>query len=150
MTFTTRWGLINVPYWREAGVVWILSRTDLYEDDRQDAVARRVHQAHVILDQRLSAAAREQVELFRVVVVAVVGAVVCQVVLQAGPRGGGVTAAERNAVQQVAAVHVTPDTTATRKHGGENKPSGFYFLFAPSVARCLVGMAIQCQPSPEY
>lgn len=53
------------------------------------------------------------------VVVAVVGAVVCQVVLQAGPRGGGVTAAERNAVQQVTAVHVTPDATGTRKKKGE-------------------------------
>lgn len=49
------------------------------------------------------------------VVVAVVGAVICQVVLQAGPRGGGVTAAEGNAVQQVAAVHITPDTTAKRR-----------------------------------
>lgn len=115
MTFTTQRGLINVPYCREVRVVSILSSTDLYEDDRQDAVARRVHQAHVIFDQSLSAAASEQVELFRVVVVAVVGAVICQVVLQAGPRGGGVTAAERNAVQQVTAVHVTPDTTATRK-----------------------------------
>lgn len=49
------------------------------------------------------------------VVVAVVGAVVCQVVLQAGPRGGGVTAAERNAIQQVTVVHVTPDTTGMRE-----------------------------------
>lgn len=55
-----------------------------------------------------------QVELLRVVVVAVVGAVVSQVVLQAGPRGGGVAAAERNAVQQVAAVHVAPDATGSR------------------------------------
>lgn len=45
------------------------------------------------------------------VVVAVVGIVVCQVVLQAGARGGGVTAAERNGVQQVTAVHVAPDST---------------------------------------
>lgn len=62
-----------------------------------------------------------QVELLRVVVVAVVGAVVGQVVLQAGPRRGGVTAAERNAVQQVAAVHIAPDTTGGRRRGDRNR-----------------------------
>lgn len=62
-----------------------------------------------------------QVELLRVVVVAEVGAVVGQVVLQAGPRGGGVAAAVRNAVQQVAAVHVAPDTTGSRRRGDRNK-----------------------------
>lgn len=93
----------------------MLLSTHLYQDDREDARACRVHQAHVIFDQGLSAAASEQVELFCVVVVAVVGAVICQVVLQAGPRGGGVTAAERNAIQQVTAVHVAPDTTAKRR-----------------------------------
>lgn len=44
-------------------------------------------------------------------VVAVVGIVVRQVVLQAGARGGRVTAAERNAIQQVTAVYITPDPT---------------------------------------
>lgn len=48
------------------------------------------------------------------VFIAVVGAIIHQVVLQAGARGGGVTAAERNAIQQVTAVHVTPDTTGNR------------------------------------
>lgn len=76
-------------------------------------------------------------------VVAVVGAVVCQVVLQAGPRGGGVTAAERNAVQQVTAVHVTPDTTGTRKT--KERKAGisgqFLLLFPPFVAHSFVVMA---------
>lgn len=48
------------------------------------------------------------------VFVAEVGVVICQVVPQAGARGGGVTAAERNAIQQVTAVHVTPDSTGDR------------------------------------
>jgi len=52
------------------------------------------------------------------VVIVEVGVVICQVVPQAGARGGGVTAAERNAVQQVTVVHVTPDTTEDR--GGRN------------------------------
>ena len=45
------------------------------------------------------------------VLVVEVSVVIRQVVPQAGPRGGRVTAAEGNAVQQVTAVHVTPDTT---------------------------------------
>lgn len=55
-----------------------------------------------------------QVELLCVVVVAVVGVVVGQVVLQAGARGCGVAAAERNAIQQVTAIHVAPDSTGSR------------------------------------
>lgn len=47
-------------------------------------------------------------------VVAVVGAVICQVVLQAGARGGGVTTAEGDTIQQVTAVHVTTDTAGNR------------------------------------
>lgn len=62
-----------------------------------------------------------QVELLCVVVIAVVGAVVGQVVLQTGARGSGVAAAERNAIQQVAAIHVAPDTTGSRVRGGKKK-----------------------------
>lgn len=50
------------------------------------------------------------------VLVVEVSVVICQVVPQAGARGGRVTAAEGNAVQQVTAIHVTPDTT-----GGGNR-----------------------------
>lgn len=52
------------------------------------------------------------------VVIAVMGVVIRQVVLQAGARGGRVTAAERNAIQQVTAVHITPDTAGNRGGGG--------------------------------
>lgn len=73
------------------------------------------------------------------VVVAVVGAVVCQAVLQAGPRGDGVTAAERNAVQQIAAVHVTPDTTGTRKTKEEKERiSGQFLLPHPNMQLVLL------------
>lgn len=69
------------------------------------------------------------------VVVAVVGAVVCQVVLQAGPRGGGVTAAERNAIQQVTVVHVTPDTTGMRKTKERKARISSQFLLPFSAIR---------------
>lgn len=72
------------------------------------------------------------------VVVAVVGAVVCQAVLQAGPRGDGVTAAERNAVQQIAAVHVTPDTTGTRKTKEEKERMSGQFLLPPNLRPVLL------------
>lgn len=79
------------------------------------------------------------------VVVAIVSAVVRQVVLQAGPRGSRVTAAKRNAVQQVTTVHVTPDTTGMGKNKGEkNRKWLGSGPFCPSVALSLVAMAIQC------
>lgn len=93
----------------------------LYQNDWQHAGTGWIHQVHVVVNQGLPAAAAVQVELLRVVVVAEVGIVVGQVVLQAGPRGGGVAAAVRNAVQQVAAVHVAPDTTGRRRGGDRNK-----------------------------
>lgn len=48
------------------------------------------------------------VELLRVVVVAVVGSVVGHLVLDAGSGGAGVTAAERDPIHQILAVHVAP------------------------------------------
>lgn len=43
------------------------------------------------------------------------GGVIGQVVLDAGPRGPGVTAAERDTVHQVLPLHVTEDTTAGQR-----------------------------------
>lgn len=48
-------------------------------------------------------------------VVVIVGGVIGQVVLDAGPRGPGVTAAERDTVHQVLPLHVTEDTTAGQR-----------------------------------
>lgn len=45
------------------------------------------------------------------VVVGVVGRVVGHLVLDAGPRGAGVTAAEWNSIHQVLPIHVAADTT---------------------------------------
>lgn len=86
----------------------------LYEDDWQHARTSWIHHVHVVVDQSLPTAAAVQVELLCLVVVAVMGGVVRQAILQAGARGGGVTAAERNTIQQETAVHVTPDTTGDR------------------------------------
>ncbi len=94
----------------------------LYQDDWQHTRTCRVHQFHVVVDQSLPAAADVQVELLCLVVVAEMGGVIRQAVLQAGARGGGVTAAERDTIQQVTSIHVTPDTAGDRggKGGGEN------------------------------
>lgn len=86
----------------------------LYYDDGQHTGASWIHQTHVVVSQSLPAALGVQVELFCLVVVVVVGSVVGQVVLQAGPRGGGVAAAERNSIHQVSSIHITPDTTGDR------------------------------------
>ena len=82
--------------------------------------------------------------------VVIVGVVVQQVVLQAGSRGAGVTAAEGDAVHQVAPVNVAPDTTGrnrgaargrvraggrgTLKNSGSDQETGdkrqFYVLYS--------------------
>lgn len=90
------------------------SHSYLYQDDRQHTGTCRIHHVHVVVDQSLPTAAAVQVELLCMEVVAVVGVVICQVVLQAGARGGWVTAAEGDAIQQVTAVHVTTDTAGKR------------------------------------
>lgn len=55
------------------------------------------------------------VELLSAVVVVVVGGIIGQVMLDAGPRGPGVTAAEWDAVHQELPLHVTEDTTARQR-----------------------------------
>ena len=84
-----------------------------------------------MLQQHLSAAPRPQVEAVRLVAVAEVGRVVGELVLDAGPRREGVTAAERNAVHQVLALHVAPQATAMKpKH---SNPCVCYVLFGHSA-----------------
>lgn len=65
-----------------------------------------------------------QVELLCLVLVVVVSVVVHQAILQAGPRGGRVAAAERNAVQQVTAVHIAPNAAAGEVRRDSGKRDG--------------------------
>lgn len=98
---------------------WILigrsgSRAELYlqddgdDDERSDAC----HHAAEVGEEGLTASTVPDVELLHAEVVVVVGGVIGQVMLDAGARGAGVTAAERDAVHQVLPLHVTEDTTA--------------------------------------
>ena len=87
----------------------------LQEDGEDDQGSDAVHDAAVVRHQGLPTASRPDVELLDAVVVVVVGRVVGQVVLEAGPWRAGVTAAEGDAVHQVAAVNVAPDTTGRNR-----------------------------------
>lgn len=90
----------------------------LQQEDRQHPGPDGVHQAHVVVDQGLAAAAVVQVELLGLVLIIVVGGVVGQFVLDAGPRGAGVATAEWDPVHQIAPIYIAPDAT-----GGERKGS---------------------------
>ena len=92
-----------------------IPRLHLQQEDRQHPGADAVHQAHVVADQGLAAAAVVQVELLGLVLVVVVGRVVGQPVLDAGPRGAGVAAAEGDPVHQIAPVYIAPDATAGQR-----------------------------------
>lgn len=81
----------------------------LKEPDEEDDGTHGAHHAAVVVQQSLPAAAAPQVELLGLVVVAVVGRVVGDLVLDAGPGRAGVAAAEGDAVHQVPPVHVAFD-----------------------------------------
>lgn len=83
----------------------------LEKPDEEDDSAHGAHHAAVVVQEGLPAAAAPEVELLRLVVVAVVSRVVGDLVLDARSRGAGVTAAERDAVHQVPPVHVAFDPT---------------------------------------
>lgn len=88
--------------------------THLYKYDGQHSWTNGVHHSHVVGDQSLPTATAVEIELFWLVLVIKVGVVIQQVVLKAGARGAGVTAAEGNTVHQVAAVHVASYTTGEK------------------------------------
>lgn len=94
------------------------SRSYLEEDGEDDERSDAVHHAAVVGEEGLAAAPDPDVELLGAVVVVVVGGVVGQVMLDAGSRGAGVTAAERDAVHQELAFDVTEDTTEGQRESG--------------------------------
>lgn len=82
------------------------------EPDEERDSTHGVHEAAVVAQQGSPAASHPQIELLRLVVVAVVCRVVGELVLDAGPRRAGIAAAEGDAVHQVPPIHVTLDATA--------------------------------------
>lgn len=92
-------------------------RTDSYlqDDGGHDEHSDAVHHATEVGEEGLAAAPGPDVQLLDAVVIVIVGGVIGQVVLDAGPRGPGITAAERDAVHQVLPLHVTEDTAAGQR-----------------------------------
>lgn len=88
------------------------------DDERPDAR----HHATEVGEQGLVAASGPDVQLLDAVVVVVVGGVIGQVMLDAGPGGAGVTAAEGDAVHQVFPLHVTENTAVEQTQEGDMNP----------------------------
>lgn len=83
----------------------------LEKPDEEDDGTHGAHHAAVVVQEGFPAAAAPEVELLRLVIVAVVSRVVGDLVLDARSRGAGVTAAEGDTVHQVPPVHVAFDPT---------------------------------------
>ncbi len=90
----------------------------LQDDGSDDERSNAVHHAAEVGEEGLSAAPGPDVKLLNAVVIVVVGGVIGQVMLDAGPRRTRVTAAEWDTVHQVLPLHVTEDTTAGQRQRG--------------------------------
>lgn len=82
----------------------------------EDGQADGLHDVGVVLQQRLATPLHPQVQHLRLVLVAEVGGVVGDLVLNAGPRREGVAAAEGDSVHQVLPLNVTSQSA-----GGQEK-----------------------------
>lgn len=102
-----------------------LSHTHLHNNEQQHKSTNTVHHASIVGHQGLTATSGPDVEVFSVVVIAVVSGVVGQVMLDAGARGARVAAAEGNAFHQVFAFHVALDTA--KKFQKDRELSGRIF-----------------------
>lgn len=89
-----------------------LQQQYLKQPDEEHSEADGLHDADVVLHQRLSAASPPQVQLLALLLKVEVGGAVTEVLLDARPRGGGAAAAEGNAVHQVVSFNVTPQAAA--------------------------------------
>lgn len=87
----------------------------LKKPDEEDDSTHGAHHAAVVVQEGLPAATAPEVELLRLVVVAVVSRVVGDLVLDAGPWGAGVAAAEGDTINQVPSIHIAFDSTACRQ-----------------------------------
>lgn len=73
----------------------------------EDREANGLHDVGVVLQQRPAAAFHPQVQFLRLVLVVEVSRVVGDLLLDAGPGGEGVAAAEWDSIHQVLPLHVT-------------------------------------------
>ena len=92
-------------------------RAYLKKPDEERHSAHGIHEVAVVAQQGDPAAAHPQVELLRLVVVAVVCRVVGELVLDTGPWRAGVAAAEGDSIHQVPPIHVALDTTGGETDG---------------------------------
>lgn len=98
---------------------WCVCRSDLQHGDQQHQGSDSVHDASIVRQQGVTAAALPDVEILSVVVVTVVSRVVGHLLLDAGSGGAGVAAAEGHPVHQILPVHVAPDATKRAKQSSE-------------------------------
>lgn len=91
----------------------------LKEPDEEHRQADGLHDAGVVVQQRLSAAPPPQVQLLALLVVVEMGRAVADLLLDAGSRGQGAAAAEGDAVHQVLPVDITPQAAAGRSRLSE-------------------------------
>lgn len=110
--------------------VWLIGCSGMWvgsylqDDGKEDKNTNAAHQAAVIGEEGLKAAPGPDVELLCAVVIVIMSRVIGQVVLDAGPGGPGVTAAEWDAVHQILPLHVTEDSTAGQTQvRGQTKPA---------------------------
>ena len=89
----------------------------------EDREANGLHDVGVVLQQRPAATFHPQVQLLRLVLVVEVSGVVGDLLLDAGPGGEGVAAAEGDAVHQVLPLHVA--SQSARKQEEEGEAQGF-------------------------
>lgn len=87
----------------------------LKQPDEEHSEADGLHNADVVLHQRLSAASPPQVQLLAPLVKVEVGGAVTEVLLNARPRRGGTTAAEGNTVHQIVSLNVTPQAATGKE-----------------------------------
>lgn len=96
------------------------NETHLEEPDGDDDDGDGLHDVGVVLEQGLAAALLPNVEFLCLVVIVVVGRVVGDLVLDAGPRRVHVTAAEGHAVHQVLAPDVVSQTAGEQRRDSQS------------------------------
>lgn len=85
----------------------------------EDCEANGLHDVCVVLQQRVSAPFHPQILFLCLVLVVEVGRIVCDLLLDAGPGGVKVAAAEGDTVHQVLPLHITSKSTRDQEREGE-------------------------------
>lgn len=83
----------------------------LKEPCDEDCEANGLQDVSIVLQQCLSTASHPQVLVLGLMLIVEVGRVVGNLMLDAGPRGVDVAAAERDSIHQVFPLYITPQST---------------------------------------